>query len=155
MRLDDIPKNKKPFQTPEGYFEKLPDKIQNRIDRQPTNTGKTVSFISKKNTWTLVAASISLLLVCSVMYFKSPFNQKDTNIAFTENSTHIDEAFANISAQDAKQFLLSSEIGTEDILTFAKEEAITLQTSTSREEEELLEEFLHNEIELSDIEELY
>jgi hypothetical protein len=134
-KLDEIPK-KEFFQVPDGYFDTLDQKIQDRISEK--RDGKVVPFYVEHR-WKVIglaaAASIALLL----MILPSLDNQPVVSKA--------DQLLAQVSADDCLAYLEFSELDIEDIIGSTPSEDI----------EAALEEYMFEgpEIEDEDLDLLY
>ncbi|MFN4147029.1 MAG: hypothetical protein ACK4GN_14485 [Runella sp.] len=111
IRLEDIPK-KEVFETPNGYFEYLPAKIQQQIQaRQEEREHRfTVSWSWKRTALASVAASIVAVLTWIT------FPQKQTSIS--------EDALSHITHEEVVQYLKEKQITQHEIIQYAGPEII-------------------------------
>lgn len=94
IKLDDIEKNTRPFEVPEGYFDDLPMKIQSRIEtKKKTNWVRTPTFRLA------LSAATMFLIVLGVVFFNQSTTPEDMLADIPEeellayiNMTELDEA---------------------------------------------------------------
>jgi RNase adaptor protein for sRNA GlmZ degradation len=92
-KLEDIPK-KQVFQTPEGYFDQLPTKIQKRI-AEDSRRSSSMSFISYSLKYAL---PVLALVIAGILYFRpepsieSQLNDIDSEqiALYLQNAEHPD-----------------------------------------------------------------
>lgn len=111
------------FETPEGYFDALPERLQERI-RQKEQEKKVFSFPQ----WTYAAAASVLLLLVVGIFFFQPADQPAENIASEQN---IEQLLASVSEDEIIDYLQMNA------------EASTLELSLTEEEQQ---ELLLNEL---------
>jgi hypothetical protein len=95
--LNDIPKNKF-FQVPDGYFERLPSKIQTRLS-QPERHRATPGL-----RFALAYALPVLIILSSVVYF------------YTPASPSTDDILATVETQVMLEYLQESVLTTDEVL---------------------------------------
>ncbi|MCC5931360.1 MAG: hypothetical protein JJU28_19075 [Cyclobacteriaceae bacterium] len=98
MNLGEIPK-RNIYQVPEGYFEQLPAKIQNRIDASDENT--ILRSINEQNIWRFTAGIAASLLIFWLSWHYQILNFSDKDmlagisetemIAYLEQNIWLDE----------------------------------------------------------------
>jgi len=96
-KLDDIPK-KNIFEVPDGYFDRLPLKIQAKVE-----TATTTHFLSVWNLALRYALPVVIVAVALVYYFKP-------------KSYQTEELLAEISNEHLVAFLSESEINEHELL---------------------------------------
>ena len=96
-KLDDIPK-KNIFEVPDGYFDRLPLKIQAKVE-----TATTKHFLSVWNLALRYALPVVIVAVALVYYFKP-------------KSYQTEELLAEISNEHLVAFLSESEINEHELL---------------------------------------
>ena len=101
-KLEDIPK-KEIFNTPEGYFDKLPAIIQARVATRHSNTTSTVFIFSLK-----YVLPFMILFVIGFLWF-SKSNQP----------TDVDGIIAAVQTEDLVAYLDESDITTEEVIESA------------------------------------
>lgn len=128
MRLNDIPK-KDPLRSPSDplYFDQLPDKVMQRIREEKTE-GKQI----RMNTFRWVAAAALVLLLSLPWVWEQPDRIPETHLS-------------SIPEETLRAYLLvESELSTNDLLYYAEEENLQLETELPPDlgEEALEEEIL-------------
>ncbi|HCM77848.1 MAG TPA: hypothetical protein DIS90_15800 [Cytophagales bacterium] len=103
MKLEDIPK-KNVFNTPEGYFDKLPGVIQSRIVEKQAQPATAGSFV-----WVLRYA-LPVLAVGFALFLI--FRQSDP-------TSTPEDLLATVSTEDLTFYLVESDLTTEDLLDMA------------------------------------
>lgn len=103
MKLEDIPK-KNVFNTPEGYFDKLPGVIQSRIAEKQAQPATAGSFV-----WVLRYA-LPVLAVGFALFLI--FRQSDP-------TSTPEDLLATVSTEDLTFYLVESDLTTEDLLDMA------------------------------------
>jgi len=103
-KLDEIPK-KKFFQVPEGYFDNLEQKIQDRIN--VSGESKVVPFYAEHR-WKLVGLAAAASIALMLMFLPALQNQS--------NVSEVDQLLAQISAEDCLAYLEFSELDIEEII---------------------------------------
>jgi hypothetical protein len=99
-KLDDIPK-KNVFNTPEGYFDKLPGIIQSRIaEKQPERSSAGAFAL-------VLRYAVPVLAIGVVLFFV--FRQSNS-------MTSPEELLANVSTEELTTYLVDSEFTTEELL---------------------------------------
>ena len=135
MKLEDINKDNI-FKVPENYFEEFPDRLKERIAE--TKKIKTAPVISLRRIVQLAAAAV--ILFFAIYGIKQINNQPAT----------IDQMLADISTEELINYLVESDMSTEELLadldmsmiTF-NEDQITDEIITSDPlDEEIIDEIL-------------
>ena len=98
MILEDIPK-KPIFNVPEGYFEQLPGKIQQRID---AGSNKEVPVFARLRLQYALPALV-LLVIVAWLFRTTP-------------ATDAESILASVETEDMIAYLNSSELTTEEVL---------------------------------------
>ena len=99
-RLEDIPK-KSIFETPEGYFDQLPNIIQSRIAEKETVTSSLFSFkLVVRYAFPILAIGIALFFI---------FRQ---NVPLGNP----DELLASVSSEELSYYLVESDFTTDELL---------------------------------------
>ena len=104
IRLSDIPR-KEVFKTPEGYFDGLQDRINQRITAKPR--GKVVEL--KNNTRWIAGLAAAATLALLVVFGPRMFSDG-------EQGTKAEQLIAAISSEDCLAYLNSIEIGMDEIV---------------------------------------
>lgn len=112
------------FETPEGYFEALPERIQERI-QQETQKKNTFSFPH----WAYAAAASVLLLLAGGIFFFQPADLPTETMAYEQN---VEQLLASVSEDEIMDYLQMNA------------EANTLELTLTEEEQQ---ELLLNELE--------
>ncbi len=99
-RLEDIPK-KNIFETPEGYFDKLPGIIQARIAEKENTPSSAFSFVA------VLRYAIPVLAVAIALFFV--FRQDDL-------SGNPEELLAAVSTEELSYYLIESDFSTDELL---------------------------------------
>lgn len=109
MKLDDIPK-KVIFDVPEGYFERLPGKIQSRITaHQPREASAFFRF--------RLQYVIPVLVIAILAYVFLPL----------KNSQDAESILAAVETEDLIAYLNDSDLTTEDVLAEVQFDATEVQ----------------------------
>ena len=98
MKLEDIPK-KDIFNVPEGYFDKLPNTIQARIEAQKGSFNWSAPWMVTLK----YAVPVVVLVVASLFWFNKP----------TEDTESI---LASVQTEDLVAYLDDSDLTTDDVL---------------------------------------
>jgi hypothetical protein len=115
MKLENIPK-KQVFDVPEGYFDELSQKIQNRISAQKPEARK--SFVLQYRLQYVVP--VIILAVAGAVWFSNVSKAKDA-----------ESILASVETQDMIAFLNESDLTTEDLLengSFTSDDADDIET---------------------------
>ena len=99
-RLEDIPR-KNIFEVPDGYFDRLPNAIQERIAEQKVSRW---SFVFS-NSWKFALPAVAAVVVVFFVWFKN-----DPSIVKPE------EMLASISSEELVAYLHGSDISLEELL---------------------------------------
>jgi len=137
IKLDEIDKIQNIFDTPQGYFDGLPQQIQKQI-QQPQK--QAVWQLSLKPKYALVAASFVVLLIFGVKFLLS---------------TQIDGeqiTLAEVSEQQIRQYLLQDGVHEHDLMDLYIQSTNNGQEKS--EEAIITDEILETEIDIDEIEEL-
>ena len=120
---------------PEGYFEKLPQQIQKRVQEKKQSRSIWQTTFNAK--YALALASVALLLVFGSKYLINP--KQDT----------IQSSLNEISSMQIGQYLLQNDIHEAELVEY-------LQDNDNSRPAELteIEEILEDEIDFEEIEEL-
>jgi len=78
FKLDNEPKIKSGFTTPEHYFDNFSEKVMQQL---PENEPKIISIFAKRKTWLYAAAAILIIALAVPMY-----------LTFNTHSSEIDDA---------------------------------------------------------------
>ncbi|MEH0158587.1 hypothetical protein V6R21_31390 [Limibacter armeniacum] len=146
MKLDDINKNPKPFKVPEGYFDKVTDKIVDKAKDTNAPLTKEVKLRDYRRRWVAAAVAACILVAFTALFLAEdphPFKSDDV----VAEAPPLPE---DITATDAELYLLHSGISAYDVALFVEEEDIEISEGHESE----LEQYLESEIEISDIEDL-
>jgi hypothetical protein len=127
--LENAPKNH-PFQVPDGYFDRLPAKIQSRLQEDRPVVAHAPFG---RYAWKL-ALPVVLVMVAAVFYLK-PFASADA-----------ETMLASIETQDLVAYLEQSDLTTEELLESIDAGAVDLDVDAL--EEEVYMEMLFTEEEL-------
>lgn len=100
-KLDDIPR-KNPFEVPDGYFEKLPGKIQNRI-AEANRPAQQYWFFSYKLQYVLPV--VIMLVVAFVLVLR---HETETSSA--------EQLLAEVDTEILIDFIAEGELTTEELL---------------------------------------
>jgi len=131
MNLDDIKQKSHPYQVPEGYFEELNRSILERTSAVPQ---ESEVLWYRLPVWQLAVASVSLIVVLSVLLFSGV------------SSAH--DVLSDVSDEEILIYLANNDLTTTEILenfTFTEEDLFL-------QEEELLDDI---EIDDSMLDDLY
>jgi hypothetical protein len=116
FKLDNEPKIKSGFTTPENYFDNFSEKIMQQL---PENEPKIISIFARRKTWLYAAAAILVIALTIPVYF-----------TFNTQSSEIDEAtlenyityHSTVSATDLVNLLdeedidkMSADMNIEDV----------------------------------------
>lgn len=82
FKLENEPKTKSGFTTPENYFEDFSAKVMRKL---PENEPKIISVFARKNTWLYAAAAILLLALTIPMYINFKANSSEIDDVTLEN----------------------------------------------------------------------
>jgi hypothetical protein len=99
-KLEDIPK-KEIFDVPDGYFEKLPGKIQARISRSVQSSERGFVFRYRLQ----YALPAIVFMAIGIYWFAMPAEPKD-----------VDSLLASVQTEELVAYLGESDITTEDLL---------------------------------------
>jgi|GEM_PF-369446 len=107
MKLDQIPK-KNPFNTPEGYFDKLPGMVQSRIEAErPVRQSQIYLRFTLR-----YALPALVLIVASIFWFRA------------ENRVEFENELAEIDVQDLEFYLEGSDMTVGELVEMADPVAI-------------------------------
>lgn len=130
-RLEDIPK-KTLFEVPEGYFDKLPGVIQERVAAQrPESAWSGYGRVAVR-----FALPVVVLAAAAVFFL--------TN----RESVSTEELLSSIDSEQLVAYLEETEVNTDDLLEYVPLEAEELQAL----EEDAFGEFVLDEIDLEELE---
>ena len=116
MKLEKLPKETG-LKAPEiAYFKNLPSKIQNKIQIKQEKIFLGLGFKS----WSY-ALSFSLLL-CATLIFNYQFWEQNINEQDVAISQKSSELLANVSQTSLDEYLLESDISTEELFTYLSQE---------------------------------
>jgi hypothetical protein len=101
MKLEDLNKDNI-FKVPDNYFENFPDRLQKRIEE--TEQQKKVPVIRLRTIINIAAAAVILIFA---IYGFTKLN---------DNSTSADQLLSEISTEDLVDFLVESEMTTDEFL---------------------------------------
>lgn len=99
-KLDDIPK-KNIFNVPDGYFDKLPTKIQSRIN-ESQGTERTIYWM---RTLRLATSVILVLLVAGIFWYNQQGNSSDAL-----------KLLSSVDTSELISYLSDSDLLTEELL---------------------------------------
>lgn len=102
-KLDDIPK-RNIFEVPDGYFDRLPLKIQARVESTKPSTGSS-PFFSFALRYAIPVVLVGM--VAAYMFWPKPYQNQD-------------ELLASVSTESLVSFLNETDISTEDLIELAK-----------------------------------
>lgn len=143
FNLEDHPKEHI-FRTPSGYFEGLPDKIQQRIAAEEQAKGKVVHLQPGIKTYSW-AAAVALLAMLAAAWL---FDSMTTERALPQSSL----SFEELSKDEIRDYLLMEDLESGELLELASEKEIELKFFPE-EELRLSPELLDQMMDLEDIEE--
>lgn len=101
MKLEDINKDNI-FKVPDNYFENFPERLQKRIEE--TEQQKKTPVIRLRPIINIAAAAVILMFV---VYGITQIN---------DNSTSIDQILSEISSEDLVNYLVESDMSTDEFL---------------------------------------
>ncbi len=101
MKLEDINKDNI-FKVPDNYFENFPERLQKRIEE--TEQQKKTPVIRLRTIINVAAAAIILMFV---IYGITQIN---------DNSTSVDQILSEISSDDLVNYLVESDMSTDEFL---------------------------------------
>lgn len=115
------------FHAPEGYFEQLPGRIQERI-QQEDHANKTAIFPR----WTYAAAASVLVLLIAGIFF---YTQSDLPADTVASEQEIEQLLASVSDEELMDYLQNdAQVSTlELVLTEEEQQEILLQGLESYE----------------------
>jgi len=101
MKLEDINKDNI-FKVPDNYFENFPERLQKRIEE--TEQQKKTPVIRLRPIINIAAAAVILMFV---VYGITQIN---------DNSTSVDQILSEISSEDLVNYLVESDMSTDEFL---------------------------------------
>ncbi len=101
MKLEDLNKDNI-FKVPDNYFENFPDRLKKRIEESEKH--KKVPIIRLKTIINMAAAAAILIFV---IYGITKIN---------DNTTSVDQLLSEISSEELVNYLVESEISTDEFL---------------------------------------
>ncbi len=101
MKLEDINKDNI-FKVPDNYFENFPERLQKRIEE--TEERKKTPVIRLRSIINMAAAAVILMFV---IYGITQIN---------DNSTSVDQILSEISSEDLVNYLVESDMSTDEFL---------------------------------------
>lgn len=142
FNLEDIDKHPDVFQTPEGYFNDLPQRVQKRVagNRQP---GFAPGF-GAASLWQPAFMVLALLLAAGIAWYLWPQQQPQNGLAAAE------ENLEQVTRQEIYEYLLAEEVAQEEILEMVANESLVL--NPLEDNVELTPELLEEIIDLEDVE---
>ncbi|MEM9671706.1 MAG: hypothetical protein AAF992_03880 [Bacteroidota bacterium] len=128
INLDDL-KNRglgnDPFPAPEGYFDDLSERIQQRIAQEDESEKQPTKVVRLAPRWYYAAAAVAVLGLA--IWLINPFRSTTTPVAET-NEEQVQTLLADVSSQEMIDYLQMSAVD------------VTVSVSlTEEEQEELLE----------------
>ncbi len=108
IKLEDL-ERKDIFTTPEGYFESLPNQIQERIDLQERKINRPVHKLVPKRMY-YIAASVAVFFMVAILLLLAP-----------KETTSVQNLLAEVSTEDMIEYLEMSDVSVAEI-TLAEEE---------------------------------
>lgn len=82
FKLDNEPKITSGFITPDGYFDRFPDKVLAQLPKQEP---KVISIFSSRKTWYFAAAAVLILMLSIPFYTKYSTQSEEIDSATLEN----------------------------------------------------------------------
>jgi hypothetical protein len=111
MKLEDIEK-KEIFKVPDGYFDALPSKIQNRIDAQNPKLESSFVFRYKLQ----YVLPVIIFLVIGIFWLEERNRPKDA-----------ENLIASIATEDLIAYLDQSEVDTDEVLDHIEFNSLDLE----------------------------
>lgn len=108
IKVEDL-ERKDIFTTPDGYFDKLPNRIQERINIPTRNDERPVYKLVPKKVF-YIAASVAVFLIATILVLREP-----------EETASAQNILAEISTEAMIEYLEMSDVNVAEI-TFAEEE---------------------------------
>ena len=108
IKVEDL-ERKDIFIAPEGYFDKLPGRIQERIALQEREADRPVYRLVPKKVY-YIAASVAVFLIATILILREP-----------EETTTPENVLAEVSTEAMIEYLEMSDMSVTEI-TFAEEE---------------------------------
>jgi hypothetical protein len=103
-KLEDIPK-KEVFNTPEGYFDSLPSRIQSRIQEKE---GKRESVFTVRAAWRFALPVIALLAV-GIFWF-----------TMSDDMSNAESILSSVRTEDLMTYLAESDMSTDELIDAAE-----------------------------------
>jgi hypothetical protein len=135
FNLEQTEKIGSPFQTSRGYFDALPQQIQQKIQAEKQQSAWTFHFKPK---YALVLACLAIVLIFGVQFL-------------VQNDKINEASLSEISEQHIRQYLLQGDIHENDLVKFY------IQNTDNQEydiEASVEEEILDEDFDLDEMEEL-
>ena len=142
INLEDLKKDKDLFEVPENYFDRLPSKIQDKIQYKIQQEKSQAAWYQVFTTKASLRIATSLCAVVFAFFVGTKFYSSQNSI----NNTTEMQTLSGVSEQAIHDYLLQTSIGTDEIVQVCETQNADLSIDGLPLDisQELLEEELNN-----------